>query len=78
LDDLDRALDAMDYALVIDENFTAAHFDRGRILEEKEEYKEAIKALRRRLTPTNPAATPTTEWACASKHSDWKQKRWNP
>jgi len=54
LDDLDRALDAMDYALVIDENFTAAHFDRGRILEEKEDYKEAIKAFEAAIDTDEP------------------------
>ena len=55
LDDLDRALDAMDYALVIDENFTAAHFDRGRILEEKEDYQEAIKAFEAAIDTDEPS-----------------------
>ena len=54
LDELHLALDAMDYALVIDENFTAAHFDRGRILEEKEEYKPAITAFESAIDTDEP------------------------
>jgi len=54
LDDLDRALDAMDYALVIDDGFTAAHFDRGRILEEKELFKEAIRAFESAIDTDEP------------------------
>jgi tetratricopeptide (TPR) repeat protein len=54
LDDWDKALDAMDYALIIDENFTAAHFDRGRILEEQESYAEALKAFEAAIDSDEP------------------------
>lgn len=40
---LDEAFRAFDYALVIDEQFAAAYFEKGRILEEKEAYMAAIE-----------------------------------
>ncbi len=54
LEDWEKALDAMDYALVIDENFTAAHFDRGRILEEKEDYAQALTAFQSAMDTDDP------------------------
>ena len=49
LESFDKALEAFEYALLIDEKFTAAHFDTGRILEELRQYPESIKSYKNAL-----------------------------
>ena len=54
--ELEAARRALDYALIIDEDFAAAHFDMGRVLEGLERYTEAIPHYERAMTDEQPAA----------------------
>lgn len=54
MDQTDRAIWALDFALVIDESFTAAYYEKARLLEREERYSEAIATYEASLQNDDP------------------------